>query len=273
MKIYSIGSSSSGNSYIVKVGEANFLLDVGLSARKIVSAIEQVGLSALDIDAIFITHEHIDHVRSVKAIAKKCPEAVIYVSRGTYEACDSLKEIDEERINFLEANQQIYFVPKDSDDNTSGVEISCFSLSHDAKEPIGFSFEEVDFGKATFVTDTGIITDEIFEEMKSSDSLVFEANHEENLLMMGEYPYNVKMRIKSDYGHLSNVTSAETIAKLLDSRESDKELNIMLAHLSEKNNTPYQARLTIEDILRTSGYERDKDYTMTIAAKEGLTEL
>ena len=244
----------------------NFLLDVGLSARKIVSAIEQVGLSASDIDGIFITHEHIDHVRSVKAIAKKCPEATIYVSRGTYEACDSLKEIDEERISFIEANMTICFM-----DGKAAV--SCFPLSHDAKEPVGFSFEEVDFEKATFVTDTGIVTDEIFEEMKSADCLVFEANHEENLLMMGEYPYKVKMRIKSDYGHLSNVTSGETLAKVLDSRESDKELNIMLAHLSEKNNSPYHARQAIEGILKESGYERDRDYNLTIAAKEGLTEL
>ena len=107
MKIISIGSSSSGNSYIVKVGEANFLLDVGLSARKIVSAIEQMGLLTSDIDGIFITHEHIDHVRSIKAIAKKCPEATIYVSRGTYEACDSLKEIDDERIQFVSAGDLI----------------------------------------------------------------------------------------------------------------------------------------------------------------------
>ena len=265
MEIISIGSSSSGNSYIVKVGGANFLLDVGLSGRKIVSAIEQMGLLTSDIDGIFITHEHIDHVRSVKAIAKKCPEATIYVSRGTYEACDNLKGIDEDRIQFVSAGDVI---------SIKNANVNCFPLSHDALEPLGFSFEEVDLEKSLcVVTDTGIVTDEIFEMMKAADNLVFEANHEENLLMMGEYPYKVKMRIKSDYGHLSNVASGETIAKVLDSRESDKELNIMLAHLSEKNNTPYQARLTIEDILREKGYERDKDYSLCIAAKEGLTIL
>lgn len=274
MEIISIGSSSSGNSYIVKVGEANFILDVGLSAKKILAAMESVEMRGSDIDAIFITHEHIDHIRSIRTIAKKCPEAKLYMSRGTYEACDSLKELDDERIHFVSANEQIWIIPKNGENNAPSVKISCFSLSHDAKEPLGFSFEEVNLGKSLcVVTDTGIVTDEIFEAMKSADNLVFEANHEENLLMMGEYPYHVKMRIKSDYGHLSNVACGECIARLLESRESSGELNVMLAHLSEKNNTPYQARLTIEDILREKGYERDKDYYLTIAAKEGLTKL
>ncbi len=94
--------------------------------------------------------------------------------------------------------------------------------------------------------------------------------------MYGPYPYNVKLRIKSDHGHLSNVRSGETLARLLDERRAcdrAQTLSIMLAHLSEKNNTPYQARLTIEEIMKAHGYEADRDYIMTIAAVEGLTSI
>lgn len=262
MEIVSIGSSSSGNSYIVKVGSANFILDVGLSAKKIVSAIEKVGLSVEDIDAVFITHEHIDHVRSIRAIAKKCSEAKFYMSRGTYNNCDSASEIGD-RVVFVSAGEVVCI--KDA-------QVRCFALSHDAAEPVGYSF--IESGKQlSVVTDTGIVTEGIFSEIRSADYLVFESNHEENLLMMGEYPYSVKMRIKSDYGHLSNVAAGETLSRLLECRKTDRELNIMLAHLSDKNNTPYQARLTIEDILRQNGYNRDEHYILSIAAKEGLTEL
>lgn len=263
MTITSIGSSSSGNSYIVKVGEANFILDLGLSAKKIINALESVGVETSDIDAVFITHEHIDHIRSIKAIAKKCTEAKFYMSRGTYNSCDSAREIDEDRVEFVSVGDVVCI---------RDAKVRCFALSHDAAEPVGYSFIESD-EQLSVVTDTGIVTEGIFSEIRTADYLVFESNHEENLLMMGEYPYHVKMRIKSDYGHLSNVACGENIARLLECRKSGSVLNIMLAHLSDKNNTPYQARLTVEDILRQNGYERDKNYNLSIAAKEGLTRL
>lgn len=239
----------------------NLLLDVGLSARKIVGALEDCGLEPCDIDAVLITHEHIDHVRSVRTIAGKCENATFHASRGTVESADGFAHVDEERINIVRSGDCF---------GIGDVTIRCFGLSHDANEPIGFTVI-ADGEQLTVVTDTGVITEEIFEEMRTADILVFEANHEEELLLFGPYPYSVKMRIKSDIGHLSNVTSGELLARLLGERDSDKAPDIMLAHLSEKNNTPYQARLTIEDILRENGFERDTDYTLTIAAKEGLT--
>lgn len=258
MEIITIGSSSSGNSYIVKTGKENLILDLGLSAKTIGIALEQSGLHPEQIDAILITHEHIDHVRSVRAISKTCTNADYYVSRGTVDACSSFEYIDDERIHYLSAGDEA---------SIGDVTIRTFALSHDATEPIGYSF--ISNGEQlSVVTDTGVITDEIFQEMKTADKLVFESNHEENLLMMGEYPYSVKMRIKSDVGHLSNVAAGETIAKILSEREKDDELEIILAHLSRKNNTPYQARLTIEEILKEKGFESDRDYFLTIAPEK-----
>jgi len=264
IELVSIGSSSSGNSYLIKANGTNILLDLGLSATKIVKAIDQCGLAPEDIDAVLITHEHIDHVRSVRTIAKKCPNASFYASRGTMAGCDGFVHVADERCVCVGRRDSMQI---------GEAEIRCFGLSHDANEPIGYSLSLGD-EQLTVVTDTGIITEEIFEEMCGADMLVFEANHEEELLMFGPYPYNVKMRIKSDVGHLSNVTSGQVLARMLSEHKKPGTVpTIMLAHLSDKNNTPYQARMTIEDILRENGYKRDEHYYITIAAKEGLSTI
>ena len=263
MKIVSIGSSSSGNSYIIQAGSKNLLLDVGLAAGKIMEALDLCGIEPGDVDAVMVTHEHIDHVRSVRAVARKCENAKFYASRGTVNGCSNFQHVPDERLDVVKRHDVI---------SMGDVTVRCFGLSHDANEPVGYSV--IAGGEQlTVVTDTGIVTDEIYSEMRSADILVMEANHEESILMYGDYPYNVKMRIKSDYGHLSNVSAGELLVRLMDEREAGKPLTIMLAHLSDKNNTPYQARLTIEDILHEHGYERDEDYYMCVAAKEGLTPL
>ena len=260
MEIYSVGSSSSGNSYIIKTGSMNLILDVGLSATRIIEAMERCGLQPEDVDAVLITHEHIDHVRSVRAISRKCPNAVFFASRGTVAGCSGFGYVDDERIQPVVAGDVF---------EIGTTVIRCFELSHDANEPIGYSVID-DCEQLTVVTDTGTITRSIYDEMRTADILVFEANHEESILMYGEYPYNVKMRIKSDVGHLSNVCAGEMLARLISEREKEEQLIVMLAHLSEKNNSPYQARITIEDILRDNGYEQGEHYYMCIAAKEGL---
>ena len=261
MRVVSIGSSSSGNSYIVQAGSKNLLVDVGLAASKIIGALEQCGIEPEDVDAVLLTHEHVDHVRSVRAMSRKCPNADFYASRGTVVGCENFKFVPAERLEIVKQGDIIEF---------GDVSVRCYRLSHDANEPIGFSII-ADGEQLTVVTDTGVVTDEIFTEMESADILVMEANHEENILMYGDYPYNVKMRILSDHGHLSNVTAGEVLSRLLEHR-GDRVPDIMLAHLSDKNNTPYQARLTIEDILKTNGFVRDENYHLCIAAKEGLTE-
>ena len=262
MRIVSIGSSSSGNSYIVQAGSKNLLVDVGLSATKIINALETCGIEPEQVDAVLVTHEHIDHVRSVRAIAKKCPNADFYASRGTVAGCSNFEHVPESRLEIVKRHDIIEF-----GDATARV----FGLSHDANEPLGYSII-ADGEQLTIVTDTGVITDEIYHEMRSADVLVMEANHEVDMLMFGDYPYNVKMRIKSDLGHLSNVSTGEVLARLLAERVNKEPLTIMLAHLSDKNNTPYNARVTVEDILREHGYKRDVDYYLCIAAKEGLCE-
>lgn len=280
MEIISVGSSSSGNSYIIKAGDKAIILDAGLSCIKITRALEASGMDVSDVRTILITHEHIDHVRSVRTLAKKCRNATVYVSPGTYKNSNCFDDIDEDRICFIEAGRECL-----RDDMI----IRAFPLSHDAAEPIGFSVIYND-EKLSVVTDTGIVTDDIFEEIKDAGKLVLEANHDEDLLMYGEYPYHVKLRIKSDNGHLSNRAAGELLSSLLDYRNADSNgekagriygatpeakepLAVMLSHLSFHNNAPFRARSTIEDILADAGFERDVHYALTIASKDEMTQL
>ena len=264
METVSVGSSSSGNSYIIIAGGHTILLDVGLPAKKIKGALEHLGCDPAQVDAVLITHEHIDHVKSVRAVSRCCPEARFYASRGTVEHAQNFCHVAEERLHLMRSGDTA-----ELDD----VVLKAFSLSHDAAEPIGFTVEAAG-EKLAVVTDSGVITDEIFDAVKDSDQLVFEANHDVDMLMFGEYPYPVKVRIKGDTGHLSNDCAGEVLARVLGYRRdmnAQKPLRIMLAHLSFHNNIPLFAKQTVEDRLHESGFTKGGDYVLDVAAKEGLT--
>lgn len=285
--IISVGSSSSGNSYIIKAGGRAIILDVGLTAKRITEALAENGIEPEDVEAVLITHEHTDHVKSVRAISRKCCNAVFYATRGTVSGAQNFTYVPEERLHIVRAGDTVMLEsraasaeePADGENEASPVRIDVFAISHDAREPVSYS---VTCGgeKLSVVTDTGVVTEEIYEAIKDADKLVFESNHDEGLLMYGEYPYPLKVRIKSDHGHLSNRSAGETLARLMEERrggmppdksEGCRPLEIMLAHLSFHNNAPYYARTTIEPILSESGFERDVDYTLTIAAKDDIT--
>lgn len=263
----SIGSSSSGNSYIIMTEGRTILVDAGLPAKTIVGALGQLGKDPADVDAVLITHEHIDHVKSVRAISRKCCNAFFYASRGTVENTNSFCYVPQERIVLLSAGEIVRI------DNDDDIEIGAFPLSHDAAEPLGFT---VTSGgeKLAIVTDTGIVSEEIYSAISDAGLLVFEANHDLDMLMFGEYPYPVKVRIKGEKGHLSNDYAGDVLASILSDRKAsrtDGPLRIMLAHLSFHNNAPLFARQTVEDALSAAGFHRGEDYTLEVAAKEGIT--
>ena len=267
IEIVSVGSSSSGNSYIIRTEGRTILVDAGLPARTIINALEDLGTDPADVDAVLITHEHIDHVRSVRAVSRKCCNAFFYASRGTVESTGSFCHVPQERIVLISAGEIVRL------DNDDDMEIAAFPLSHDAAEPLGFT---VTSGgeKLAIVTDTGVVSDEIYAAISDADILVFEANHDVDMLMFGEYPYPVKVRIKSEKGHLSNDYAGDVLACILSDRKAgraEKPLRIMLAHLSFHNNAPLFARQIVEDALRAAGFHKGEDYLLEVAAKEGIT--
>ncbi len=265
MKVTSAGSSSSGNSYIIHAEGHVLILDAGLTCKRIMEALSAAGAEPEDVEAVLITHEHSDHVKSVRAVAKKCRNAAVFASRGTIAHSEGLRNVPRERICPVGAGEII---------ETGGVSIGTFPLSHDAAEPLGFTVE-AGGEKLAVVTDTGIITEEIYEAVCDADMLVFEANHDAGMLMFGGYPYPLKVRIKSDHGHLSNDYAGEVLARILEDRrgKAADPLRIMLAHLSFNNNMPLFARQTVNDMLAAAGFSEGKDYLLEVAAREDLTEM
>lgn len=264
--IVSIGSSSSGNSYIVTNGRTRILLDTGLSCKKIRGGLAIHGIPEDAVSGILITHEHIDHVNSIRATTKALANAHVFASRGTIAGCDKFQYVPNDRLHAIAAQDERMI---------GDIRVKAFRLSHDANEPIGYSFRSGDT-KLTVVTDTGIVTDEIFEEIKNSDILVLESNHEVSMLEMGPYPYSVKRRILSDHGHLSNVTAGETLARMLDQRASmnlRQPPQILLAHLSFNNNAPSVADVTVKNILADCGFNHGHDYIMDIADKDIVSDV
>ena len=268
MEVISVGSSSSGNSYIITTENSTVIIDVGLPAKRIITTLHQIGRSPEDVEAILITHEHVDHVRSVRAMGRQCPNALFYASKGTVENTDAFQYIDNERIIIVTAGEEI---------GMSEAIANTFPLSHDAVEPIGYTISADDI-IVSVVTDCGVITDDIYNAVKSSDIILLEANHDENMLIYGEYPYSLKVRIKSDYGHLSNSCAGDALTRILDDRKKEMTgrmdlLRIMLTHLSFHNNAPYFARQTVEEKLEQCGYKKGDDYLLEIASKDEITVI
>ncbi len=243
--LYPIASSSKGNCYLIKSEKTAILLDAGISYRRIRNALRSVDLEIGKIEGLFLTHEHIDHVQSAHMIMSYSNKIETYCSNGTSEAIIAkFENIDDKRINVVEKNQTFM---------VGDVEVTAFALSHDANEPMSYSFKK-DGKKISIVTDTGKMTDEIDEAIADSDILVIESNHEENILLYGRYPYHVKRRILSDIGHLSNETCGKAIGRFLDNQTEKKVPYVFLAHLSQENNTPEQAILTVRNVLEEKEY-------------------
>ncbi|MGI6212178.1 MAG: MBL fold metallo-hydrolase [Anaerovoracaceae bacterium] len=255
----SFASGSSGNCYLARTDRANILVDCGIAGKNVLARLREVGLSPEDLSAILITHEHIDHVKSIRMISKKAVNAGVYATEGT------LGEI-RDRV----ADEQTVRIESGQPFSIGDIEVEPFALSHDAAEPVGFSF--VSGGKKlSVVTDTGVVTGGILEHMEGSDTILLEANHEVNILRMGPYSYSLKRRILSDHGHLSNDACAETLGTLLESRSrkpGSRPLNVVLGHLSKINNTPDQAYITVKNELFEKGYYVGDSLTLAVAKRD-----
>lgn len=231
----SFSSGSSGNCYLIKSESSAILVDCGISAKKIINGLGAANVPPEMLRGILITHEHVDHVRSLKTVVKKIPYVNVYASRGTWEGIFSAVPVESHRT--VNAGREF---------EAGDIKVRCFALSHDGSEPIGYSFFSGGC-QISIVTDTGEITDEIHGEIKGADILVLEANHDEETLKFCKYPYSVKRRILGVQGHLSNAAAAEEICRII--REDGKYREIILAHLSRENNFPEMAYQTVKNML------------------------
>ena len=222
MRLLSIASGSSGNCIYVGDDHTHILVDAGISKKRIEAGLNKIGLTVHDLSAIFVTHEHIDHIGGLGVLTRKCG-APVYATRGTIKGIfntASLGKIEEERFLEIEENQCI---------SLGDIQVDSMKISHDAAQPVAYRF----FGhgkKIAVATDLGMITEENEEKLKGMDALLLEANHDVNMLQVGPYPYYLKQRILGNRGHLSN----ENAGKLLSRIVHDNLKHIFLGHLPSR---------------------------------------
>lgn len=255
--IFSLLSGSSGNATLISEGKNLILLDAGASGKKLLQAIEALGFSCSDICAILLTHEHSDHISGAGVMSRRF-DIPIYTSKETFGAIN-IGPIKEDNINFLTPGEDFYI---------GDIGVHSFSISHDAKNPLGYSFELSD-GKFSSLTDTGVITQEIYDSVKDSKYILLEANHDVEMLKFGNYPYHLKQRILSKTGHLSNNTTAAMAKKMLENGAE----RIMLGHLSVENNTPEIAYKTAENAISSAGGIVGKDILLSVAKRYEVTRI
>ena len=232
----SFSSGSSGNSYLVSSRETALLIDAGISGKKILEGLASSATPPEKVKGLLVTHEHIDHVRSLSVVTKKLPFVQAYANQQTWSVLEN--KVREERRQIFITGQRFQI---------GDIEVKSFPISHDAVEPVGFSFFAG--GKQiSIVTDTGHINDELYGEIQDADILVLESNHDINMLKMCRYPWNVKQRILGKSGHLSNEDAASVLCRLISAR--DKSRRILLAHLSRENNFPEMAFQTVRNLLQ-----------------------
>ena len=232
MKVCLLASGSKGNSLFVDMDGTRILVDVGLSAPEIVRRLASIGVDVADLHGLFITHEHVDHVRGVSVLARKY-RLPIHVSYPTHrEVCEAIRDAA-----VVEFESGYSFSFRD-------LLIDPFPITHDACDPVGFTVESRE-GKVGVATDLGMATRLVADKLKGCRALVLESNHDEDMLMGGPYPWYLKQRIKSRHGHLSNSDSAALLAEVLHPGLE----GLFLAHLSEVNNDPAVAKDVTENLL------------------------
>lgn len=206
MKFCSLYSGSTGNSLLVQGNETKILVDAGVSAKKITEALTSINIEMKEINAIIVTHEHIDHIRSLGTLAKK-HNIPIYANLGTWNG------IENENTVVKIENKHYFKIGEEFE--IGDLKIKPFSTSHDAMDPCGFSITN-DNKKISIATDLGEITNEVMENLRKSKFLLLESNYEPEVLKFCSYPYILKSRISGSKGHLSNNEAGKTISKLVD---------------------------------------------------------
>lgn len=262
LNLYPLYSSSSGNMYLIESKEANILIDIGVTYKKVKESLEAISKETSNIDAIFITHEHSDHIKGLNQFIKNNPNVSVYTSTGTGEYLkNSLTSAKITKFNILD------IFDTDNKISIKDLTIEAFKTSHDAIDPVGYKISCND-KSVTIATDLGIMTNDVFSYLSTSSLPVIEANYDKNMLFAGKYPFEIKRRIDGPYGHLSNEDSGQVILKLAESGTR----NFLLSHMSENNNIPELAKETIFSSLSLSGFDI-KEFSINIATKDFSTEV
>lgn len=252
-KVCHLFSGSSGNSILVSNQGHNILVDIGVSAKKCEGSLYDLGVDPDSIDAVLITHEHIDHCKGVRVFSSRHNVPVF----ASLPCLEKMLELD-----YL--NEKTNYEKIDYHMELFGIEVKTFQQSHDSVDCLGYRLNMPDGRSIGICTDTGYITDSAKNILKGTDLVFIESNHETSMVETGPYPYHLKKRILGTKGHLSNFACSQYIKELAESGTT----RFVLSHLSRENNMPHIARQTALAALDELGLEEDSDFRLYVSPPE-----
>lgn len=257
-RIISLYSGSSGNAFLIMTPHARLLIDAGKNAKALMHALQKVDCPLETIDAIFITHDHRDHTSALSVLLKRHPIPVHAVeATAQVISCGASEQL----LNCIQRHLPLFC------ETVGDVTVRSFITPHDSEFSVGYVMEVTDqegmVHKIGYATDLGYVTDDVRNALSGCESVVLESNHDIELLLSGPYPYHLKQRILSRYGHLSNEDCAALACELAE----EGMRHLMLAHLSEQNNEPAMA---YNETLAALGRE---DVAVFVAAPERVVEM
>lgn len=255
LRFTTLASGSGGNAALVSCGDTHILLDAGISARRITAGLACLGVAPEELSAILITHEHSDHVAGLRVLTKKLRVPICATPAVCRRLCYQIAFL-EDLVRPQEAGNGIQI---------GDVWAQSFPTPHDSAGSVGWSVAG-EGSRVVLCTDLGYVTDEVRSAVAGCDLLVCEANHDEDWVRSGPYPYYLKQRILGDAGHLSNEAGAELAAFAVETGTS----SLVLAHLSRQNNTPARAYETAARRLRAMGCDPERDISLCVAPASAL---
>jgi phosphoribosyl 1,2-cyclic phosphodiesterase len=235
MRFASLGSGSAGNCMVIEQASTRLLLDCGFGVREVLMRLQKLELTPEQITGILVTHEHDDHAKGAFKLAAKY-QIPVWLTHGTYKMCE----------RYMPANAEIniQFIDSNSNFTIQALEVTPYTVPHDAREPTQFTFTDGQ-AKLGVLTDAGSSTPHIEQVLNGCNALVLECNHDLNMLENGPYAWPLKKRVGSKLGHLDNNSAAALLAKL----DNSKLKHIIAAHLSAKNNTQHLAKTALSGAL------------------------
>lgn len=251
-KISVLASGSKGNATVITAGGKNFLIDVGISCRQLTQRLKEAGLVPEDLDGVLLTHEHRDHTAGLPVFCRKY-RLPVFANEATWRYLPQRSEMERSCCRLL---------PKCLE--TGPLKITSFGVPHDAASTVGYVFE-CSGSRCVYLTDVGFITEEIRENVSGAETLVLEANHDEEMLKKGSYPYPLKQRILGTRGHLSNKAAGWLLSQM-----EHLPGEVILAHLSQENNTPELALDTVRGMLENK--DTGGDTQIYVASQENIVK-
>lgn len=253
-KLCPLFSGSSGNSYYLGAAGGGILIDAGRSAKQLELAMRANGLEMTGVQAIFITHEHSDHIQGVRVLASRY-QIPVYSSQGTLIAMEEAGALNGKFPAGVIGWEGM---------EAAGMRVVPFATSHDSRESVGYVIHTPEGRKVAVATDLGYLSETVFEAVCGSDVAVIESNHDVRMLQNGFYPYYLKRRILSQRGHLSNEDCAGELPAFAQSGTT----RFVLAHLSQENNVPELAYQTALCALTSCGMKQGIDFELMVAPRE-----